>query len=586
MKSNQTSEKEIIKAIERGDFRHHYIAYNRKSLDEPDSQKNSLAYQKAEITRLSQRELLPIANFTLKGFCKDGMVSEKHSSFKENEDLSISEDGRVQYQIERPKFQRLMHHLSQSHFKGVVCLCWDRISRNRGDDTVVRKLMKRGVDVRFAYATYDNSSSGELHMDVDGMFAQHHSRVTSEKVKKTTGELRSKGICTYRAPIGYLNPGTMDHKPHDPERAPIITEMFKLYATGDWSHADLSRYANEVGLKTVPMRPRRTREEILADEGDDEDNRKKVTHPISKNHVTTILSNQFYTGKIIGSDGIYVPSNSHDGLIDDDTFNRVQELLTKKNVSTHYTKKIDHPLRGMVRCGGCNRVYTPYSKRGHLYFYARCTDDCENTVKSINLEFITGEIRKLIAKLHFTDDELGEFNARTGTDLVLLEQKRDVEFDRIERQKTRIRSDLAYLRKERLQLLKTGAYSPQNLVSEQRKLEAKLDDLCTSEQISEEAMRGIIEDVVLLSELLKTALPLYDLAKPDQKETIIKIIFSELFVSENTLTYKAQKGFEPLIDRISDLCPPTQWVSEHIHEHPQVRDVIEKLKRSLPLSGQ
>jgi len=40
----------------------------------------------------------------------------------------------------------MLQFVSLGYFKGVVCLCWDRISRNKGDDTVVRKLMRRGVD--------------------------------------------------------------------------------------------------------------------------------------------------------------------------------------------------------------------------------------------------------------------------------------------------------------------------------------------------------------------------------------------------------------------------------------------------------
>ena len=77
-----------------------------------------------------------------------------------------------------------------------MVLSWDRISRNKGDDTIIRKLMRRGIDVRFAYATYDDTSAGALHMDIDGMFAQHHSRVTSEKVTMSTRNSRTKGICT------------------------------------------------------------------------------------------------------------------------------------------------------------------------------------------------------------------------------------------------------------------------------------------------------------------------------------------------------------------------------------------------------
>ena len=193
---------------------------------------------------------MSLAKLTLAGFCTDGIISERHSGFKEDSEITITNEGLVQYKIERPKFQKLLMYLSRGLFKGIVCLCWDRVSRNKGDDTVIRKLMRKGIDVRFVFAKYEKTSSGALHMDIDGMFAEHHSRVTSEKVKTTTWNLRERGICTYRAPIGYLNLGKMEEKPFDPVRAPIIKRIYELYASGDWSLEDLARYAKKEGLTT------------------------------------------------------------------------------------------------------------------------------------------------------------------------------------------------------------------------------------------------------------------------------------------------------------------------------------------------
>jgi site-specific DNA recombinase len=205
------NEDQILKDIASGKYRHCYLVYIRKSTDEPNNQKNSITYQKAEGIKFALRENLPIASLALTGFCVDGIISERHSGFKENNDLTFTKEGLVQYHIDRPKFQKLVQFLSRDLFKGIVCLCWDRISRNKGDDTIIRKLMRRGVDVRFVYANYDKTSAGALHMDIDGMFAEHHSRVTSEKVRLTHWNLRERGIVAYKAPIGYLNQGTMDH---------------------------------------------------------------------------------------------------------------------------------------------------------------------------------------------------------------------------------------------------------------------------------------------------------------------------------------------------------------------------------------
>lgn len=550
------TEKELIDAILSGKYKDQYLIYNRKSTDEADNQKNSISYQKTENTRFAMREHLSIAPINLTGFSTNGIISEKHSGFKEDFDVVVSDDGLVQYRIDRPKFQKMLQFVSQGYFKGVICLCWDRISRNKGDDTIVRKLMRKGVDFRFVYANYDKTSSGALHMDIDGMFSQHHSRVTSEKVTLTIKNNREKGVCTYRAPIGYLNEGKMEHKPLDPERAPIVKRMFELYATGDWSLSDIARYAKEQGFTTVPMRRRRTKEEML-DETLDIEDIPKVSRPVTENHISRILTNPFYTGRVLNSENQYIPSISHEAIVEDELFDQVQKVLKKKQTSIHYTEKLDQPLRGVVRCVYCERVYTPYTKKGIQYYNSRCVKDCENSFKNFNFDFIEKEIGGLISNLYFTDDEIEEMDARTGTDVALLEEKRQKELDQLERKKKKIREDLAYIRSNKLTLLKTGVYTPEGLIEEETKLNEQLADLQEKEQVSDLAMHETMKDIQKLSELLKNTVPYYRFAKPHEKEKIIKVIFSELYVAENTLKYKCKKGFECFENRFNAFCDPT-----------------------------
>lgn len=550
------TEKELIAEIVNGKYRECYFIYNRKSTDDDDNQKNSISYQKAENARFAFKEKLPMAHLTIKGFCTDGIVSEKHSGFKEDNDFNITADGLVQYRIDRPKFQQMLQFASQGLIRGVVCLCWDRISRNKGDDTLVRKLMRKGVDFRFVYANYDKTSSGALHMDIDGMFSQHHSRVTSEKVSITTRHSREKGICTYRAPIGYLNEGNMDHKPFDPERAPVITQMYEFYATGEWSLSDLARYAAEQGFVTVPMRRRRTQEEILGEE-DEFDEIQKTSRPVNENHISRILTNPFYTGKILDSGGKHIESNSHEPLVSEELFNKVQGVLKKKKTSVHYTEKLDLPLRGVVRCELCERVYTPYERKGILYFNSRCIKGCTNELKNFNISFITEKIAGLIGNLYFTDDEMAQMDARMGTDVALLEEKRLKQLDQVERRKKKVREDLAYIRSNKLSLLKTGVYTAEALVEEESNLNEELLILQNQEQSSDIAMHETMKDVQKLSELVKDVMPYYNFANAHEKEKIIRVIFSELTISQNTFKYKCKSGFQCFENRLNAMGDPT-----------------------------
>lgn len=563
--------------MESGRFRAHYLIYNRKSTDDTDNQKNSIAYQKSENTRFAQREGLPIAPITIDGFCVNGVISEKHSGFKEDNDITITRDGLVQYRIDRPKFQKMSELVSQEHFKGIVCLCWDRLTRNKGDDTVVRKLMRKGLDVRFVYATYDKTSSGALHMDIDGMFAQHHSRVTSEKVSLTIKNARAKGICTYRAPLGYLNLGQMEHKPFDPDRAPVIKEMFELYATGEWSLSDLARRAHDLGVGTVPMRRRRTRDEILAEE-DEVVEIPKVSRPLTANHVSKILTNPFYVGKIKGVEGQYVTSTSHEPLVGEVLFGRVQTMLRRRQTSIHYTDKLDLPLRGVVRCGHCGRVYTPYLKKGTHYYGSRCRPNCHNSLRNFNLAFITRETARFMSALYLTDAELAAIDAYVEADspsIVATSHKRR---DELERRRKRIREDLAYIRANKLSLLKTGVYSADSLRDEELALSSTLDSLENAEEPSESAALDVVKDTATLSELLKSLVPYYENAKSPLKEQILRILFSELSVSRNTLKYKLADEFACFEKRFDVVCDPSAWLSELVSRRTQIARAVEDLR--------
>lgn len=540
-------------------YKDHYLIYSRKSTDDVDNQKNSLAYQVAEGIKFAKNEHFKIAPLDITGFCTAGIIKEKHTGFKEDDDsFNINEDGTFSYKIERPKFFKLVKDLKDGKLKGAIFLCWDRASRNKNDDSILRKLMKQGVDIRFVQAQYDSkSSAGELHMDVDGMFSQHYSRVISEKVCNQNKKLREEGICTYKAPIGYINPGTSKTKPLDTVRAPIVKALFEKYLEGTWSLAELAKWAEHQGLQALPTRRRRTPEEMLSD---DELIIEKTSQPMAYTAIHRILSNRFYLGEIKNKD---IPegwskSNSHEALVSEAQFNQVQELLKKKKVSVHYIEKLNFAYRGMIRCDICNRVYSPYQKKGIDYYGARCVKECPNTNKSINAKYIENKVGEVISHLSFTEDELQEIDANIKTDLKSLESKRQNQLSDIERRKRKVRDDLAYLRENKLPLLKSSVYTPEGFMNEESKLNDLLQNIVKEENASDVAIHEVVKDIVFLSELLKDAYLYYSFAKPDEKKLIIQKIFSELTFSGDTLKYKCINGFKLLEEKVLTEGGPTR----------------------------
>lgn len=580
MNESHTQQSKILKELESRKYSGCYLIYNRKSTDEPENQKNSIKYQKSENTRFAYRNQLSIPPITIEGFCTEGIIYEKHSAFKENTELVIRDDGTVQYKIDRPKFYQLIKLLNAGYFKGVIVLCWDRISRNKGDEAIIRKLMKAGIDFRFVLATYDKTSSGALHMDIDGMFAEHHSRVTSEKVSISIRNQRDKGICTYKAPVGYLNIGRMDLKPFDEVRAPIIKQLFEKYATGEWTLASLARWSQEQGFTLAPSRRKRTKEEMLKEEEDDGvfTHIDPISRPANFTAIHKILVNPFYTGKIRGNDGKLVKSNSHQPLISEELFQKVQIQLNSKKVSIHYTDKLHYPFRGMVRCHNCSRIYTPYLKKGHIYYGARCQKECSNNLKSITQSEIRKRIINTIEILCLTDKEIDEINGRGSAGITLLETNRVQKLEEIKRQKKKIREDLNYLRIHKLSLLKTRVYSPEELLKEEDTLNDSLIDLQIQEYNSDAPVHEAVSNFLKLSELLNNLTPYYASSNSYELEDLSRTMFSELSLSSNALYYKCKNGFQALSNRFVPSGDPKDWISELPSRHQAISESIQDLE--------
>ncbi len=549
MKTLNADEK-IIKEINAGKYKEYYIIYDRKSTDDTDSQKNSLDYQLVQNTIFAQRENLAIAPITLTRLFTNGVVTEKHSSFKEDDIMVFNNDGTVTLRIERPKFYRVVEFLNKKLFKGVIFLSLDRASRNATDTNLLKKLSKNGVDIRFTLAKYEKNSAGAIHMDIDGMFSEHHSRVTSEKVTETLNKNRASGKCSYQAPVGYINEGNVDWKPFDPVRAPFVRRFFELADEG-WSLADIAFWANKEGFTMPARRPKRTRAEVEMDESEDiKDIRDKVPHKVLYTTIQPILRNRFYIGYFQGENKEWILSTSHEPLVGTELFERVQIKLTKKNKSKQYDKPLDYPFRKAFTCLVCERSYNPYPKKGILYCALKCKMGCNNTYTSFNIKkFVDAHMKPLIEQLVFTQEELEGYETRLGGDIGRLEEKRLKEIESGSRRRKKLREELAYLRENKISLLNVGTFTPEGMRDEERRLEGEIDALMIDEQASEEAMRETLKDVYVISELLKNVAVYWDFADLYEKDEIARIIFSELFVFDNMLTYKLTLGFKPFESR-------------------------------------
>jgi site-specific DNA recombinase len=532
-----------------------YLVYSRKSTDDTNNQKNSISHQVDRSLKFAEELDVAIAPLNEKGFSENGIIREKHTAYKTS-DLVVLENGSVSYKIERPKFQILIQKLMAGEYAGVICLCWDRISRNEQDGMIIKQLMDNGIDIKFVQVSYDKTSSGKLHRDIDGVFANHYSRVISEKVCNVFEKFRSEGLCTGWSPIGYLDNGS-DDKPLDPERAPIVKRVFELYATGEWSISQLGKWAAQHGLTTKPSKPKRTKDEMASGK---ENDRPKVSRPVTSKTIENLLKNPHYIGKHKNRKGD-IWSCKHPSLIDEALFHKVQNVLAERNVSVHYVDKQPYTYRGFIRCA-CSRSYSPYQKKGHIYYRSRCKEDCTNTNVNVREDAIDTSVEEFLGLIHFTDDELVQIEAGASSGLDKISHIRNSELADLERERKRLYADLDYLKKNRITLLRTGATTAEEYAKDVVQHEKELKLNAEKMDIYREAEHEMLKYVLTFSELVKGMSEYYKYALDSEKKDLLTQVFTELIFVDSEFQFTPKEGFLALFRRheqnktrtISDSC--------------------------------
>ncbi len=130
----------------------------------------------------------------------------------------------------------MLRQLKRGAARGVIIHKIDRSARNLRDWAMFSELPDLGIDVFVATESLDfNSRGGRLTADIQAVIAADYIRNLREETKKGLDGRLKQGLYPFRAPTGYLDNGKGKPKTVDPERAPLIREMFDLYASGQHS---------------------------------------------------------------------------------------------------------------------------------------------------------------------------------------------------------------------------------------------------------------------------------------------------------------------------------------------------------------
>lgn len=246
----------------------------------------------------------------------------------------------------RDEFQRMMRDADRRLFDCVIVWKVDRFGRNREDIAVNKiRLRKNGVTLMYARESIPEGPEGILLESLMEGLAEYYSADLRQKVERGMRESAKKGKWPSQVPIGYKKDAER-HIVIDKETAPAIRAIYRMYLEGSQVE-ELRDYLYTHGVVgRKGMRP-------------------------SQNMVYKILRNRKYMGEFRYRD-IDVPAEP---IVDEGTFERVQDLHHGPERNAAGTAKADYLLSCKCHCGYCGKVLngsTGTGRHGGKYSYYVC----------------------------------------------------------------------------------------------------------------------------------------------------------------------------------------------------------------------
>ncbi len=266
--------------------------------------------------------------------------------------------------INRPEFQRMLQDCRDGKIDLVVTKSVTRFARN----TVIlletiRELKRLGIDTYFEKEDMHSiSPDGELLLTLLAMYAEEEARSASENQKWRIQKRFEKGEPWVGKMLGYrLVNGQLVVVPKEAE---IVRQIFADYLSG-MGHASIAKK-----LKLQGVTP-------------ESGNTWGVTA------IRHILTNEKYTGNMIlqktyrkdfrtkvntknhGNVRQYYVENSHEAIIDSDTFDKVQiemaQRASKNNYSDDSASCVSGLFCGILKCGNCGHIFKHRHTNVHKY---------------------------------------------------------------------------------------------------------------------------------------------------------------------------------------------------------------------------
>ncbi len=311
---------------------------------------------------------------------------------------------------DRPDFNRMIEAASQHKFDIILAKTQSRFTRDM--ELVEKYLHGKFVEwgIRFI-AVVDHVDTADIankkSRQINGLVNEWYLEDLSNNVRSVLTHKRKEGryIATF-ALYGYQkDPRDPGRLVIDPEAAEVVRQIFALYLAGN----GVARIANLLNQQGIPSPTRYKQDHGFHFKRPD---RCKDGDLWGKATIHQMLRNQTYTGDLVqgrhkkisykSKKTAWVPKdqwiivhNTHEPIIDPETFARVQRLMSSRVRSG--TSGPINPLAGKVFCGICGTAMEQtgsgcsLNKDGTVKKYFRCRMHLRDSARCCGQDYMPME---------------------------------------------------------------------------------------------------------------------------------------------------------------------------------------------------
>ena len=346
------------------------------------------------------------------------------------------DDGFSGTNFDRPAISEALRLVENRQVSNFVVKDLSRLGRSYIKVGQLTEITFPSFDVRFIALNdgVDSNKPNEtnsIFLPIKSLMDEMYAADTSKKIRAVVqAKARAGERVTTNPPYGYLKDS---NNPKNWIIDPVASEVVKRIFQEAKSGKSLSEIAK--GLENDKIfKPDRHRIEIGLKPISSSSNVETLPYFWTRETLSAILRREEYLGHTVNlrtrtksykdkrkvdnsKEDWLVFKNTHEAIIDQETFDIVQKMRSHKRSNQRYKNRIGHEnlFAGLVFCGTCGRkhYFCPQEKNGLNHDHYKCSgyrkpiDGCENPhyiQKSALIEIVSDKLRQTIQEIHFDQE--------------------------------------------------------------------------------------------------------------------------------------------------------------------------------------